>query len=127
MELALKPTINSISGIKIAAGGNRSFSIGYDATLEQLFIDRSNTPAGFSKQYAKITKQHAFLKQQNQQIKLHIFFDKSIIEVYANDGELVFTAQVFPEESDMGIELFSNGNNTVFDQISFWPMRSIWK
>jgi sucrose-6-phosphate hydrolase SacC (GH32 family) len=67
------------------------------------------------------------LKQQNQQIKLHIFFDKSIIEVCANDGELVFTAQVFPEESDMGIELFSNGNNTVFDQISFWPMRSIWK
>lgn len=127
MELALKPTINSISGIKIAVGGNRSFSIGYDATLEQLFIDRSNTPAGFSKQYAKITKQQAFLKQQNQQIKLHIFFDKSIVEVYANDGELVFTAQVFPEESDMGIEFFSNGNNTVFDQISFWPMRSIWK
>jgi fructan beta-fructosidase len=127
MEVELKPAITSVSGIKIAVGGNRNFVIGYDATLEQLFIDRTNTPSGFSKQYPYFAKKNAYLKQQNDKVKLHIFFDKSIVEVYANDGELVFTSQIFPEENDTGIEFFSDGNISVFENIWFWPMRSIWK
>lgn len=127
MEVELKPAITSVSGIKIAVGGNRNFVIGYDATLEQLFIDRTNTPSQFSKQYPYFAKKNAYLKQQNDKVKLHIFFDKSIVEVYANDGELVFTSQIFPEENDTGIEFFSDGNISVFENIWFWPMRSIWK
>lgn len=127
MEVDLKPVKNGICGIKVAVGGNHSFIIGYDAKSAQLFTDRSNTPSNFSKQFPLSAKKYASLKTQNDKVKLHIFFDKSIVEVYANNGELVFTSQVFPEETDTGIEFFSDGNDTVFEQISFWPMRSIWK
>lgn len=127
MEFDLRPSTTSISGVKIAVGGNRYFSISYDATLEQLYIDRTNTPSGFSKQYPYFNKKNAYLKQQNDLIHLHIFFDKSIIEVYANNGELVFTSQIFPEENDTGIEFFSDGNISVFENVWFWPMKSAWK
>ncbi|MFX4801985.1 GH32 C-terminal domain-containing protein, partial [Acinetobacter baumannii] len=85
------------------------FSISYDATLEQLTIDRANTPTGFSSQYPYFAKKNAYLKAKNEKIKLRIFFDKSIVEIFANDGELVFTSQIFPEPGDTGISFFSDG------------------
>lgn len=127
MELDIRPSTTSVSGLKIAVGGNRHFTIGYDATLEQLYIDRSNTPSGFSKQYPYYHTKNAYLKTVNDLVHLRVFFDKSIVEVYANNGELVFTTQVFPEEKDMGIEFFSDGNISVFENVWFWPMKSIWK
>ncbi len=127
MELDIKPSTTSISGVKIAVGGNRYFSISYDATLEQLYVDRSNTPSAFSKQYPYFNRKNAYLKQQNERIHLQIFFDKSIVEVYANGGELVFTSQIFPEQGDTGIQLFSDGNLSVFQNIWYWPMKTTWK
>ena len=127
MELDIRPSTTSVSGLKIAVGGNRYFTIGYDATLEQLYIDRSNTPSGFSKQYPYYHTKNAYLKTVNDLVHLRVFFDKSIVEVYANNGELVFTTQVFPEEKDTGIEFFSDGNISVFENVWFWPMKSIWK
>ncbi len=127
MELDIKPSITSISGVKIAVGGNRYFSISYDATLEQLYVDRTNTPSAFSKQYPYFSRKNAYLKQQDERIHLQIFFDKSIVEVYANGGELVFTSQIFPEPGDTGIQLFSDGNIAVFENIWYWPMKTTWK
>ncbi len=127
MELDIKPSTTSISGVKIAVGGNRYFSISYDATLEQLYVDRTNTPSAFSKQYPYFSRKNAYLKQQDERIHLQIFFDKSIVEVYANGGELVFTSQIFPEPGDTGIEFFSDGNIAVFENIWYWPMKTIWK
>ena len=127
MEFDLRPSVTSISGMKIAVGGNRFFTIGYDASQEQLYIDRTNTPSAFSKQYPFFNKKNAYLKTVNELIHLRVFFDKSIVEVFANNGELVFTSQIFPEDKDTGIEFFSDGNISVFENVWFWPMKSIWK
>jgi fructan beta-fructosidase len=62
----------------------------------------------------------------NGNIKLHIFFDNSIVEVFANDGMAVMTAQIFPDENDNGIELFSEGGTTKFESVRLWKMRSAW-
>ncbi len=127
MELDIRPTATSVSGVKIAVGGNRYFSIKYVANVEQLYIERTGPLVPFSTQFPFFNQKNAYLKTKNDVVHLHIYFDKSIVEVYANNGELVFTAQVFPEESDTGIEFFSDGNATVFENVWFWPMKSIWK
>ena len=92
-----------------------------------MYIERTNPLVPFSTQYPFFNQKNAYLKTKNDIVHLHIYFDKSIVEVYANNGELVFTAQVFPEESDTSIEFFSDGNATVFENVWFWPMKSIWK
>jgi len=125
MELEMKAAAPTIAGIRIAVGKKNYFSISYDATLEQLMIDRTNTPSSFSNQYPYLAKKNAYLKATNEKIKLRIFFDQSIIEVYANDGELVFTSQIFPEPGDQGIQFFSDGNTAVFDNVWFWKMKGI--
>jgi fructan beta-fructosidase len=62
----------------------------------------------------------------NGKIKLHIFFDNSIIEVFANDGMTVLTTQIFPDENDNAVELFSEGATTKFETVRLWKLRSAW-
>jgi fructan beta-fructosidase len=62
----------------------------------------------------------------NSKIKLHIFFDNSIIEVFTNDGMTVMTTQIFPDENDNGVELFSEGGTTKFETVRVWKIRSAW-
>jgi sucrose-6-phosphate hydrolase SacC (GH32 family) len=64
--------------------------------------------------------------ENNNKIKLHIFFDKSIIEVFTDYGQVVITEQLFPDEKNKGIVLFSKNGKTVFDDIKIWPLKSAW-
>jgi fructan beta-fructosidase len=57
---------------------------------------------------------------------LHIFFDHSIVEVFAGDGELVMTAQVFSAPAARKIGLFSRGCRTKFSDLDIWEINSIW-
>jgi fructan beta-fructosidase len=128
MEVVLQPSPNSVSGVHLALGNQHVFIIGYDAAMQKLFIDRSGCiNNSFSKDFASLSRYETPLASVKGKIKLHIFFDKSIVEVFANDGEAVMTAQVFPDEKDNGLELFSDGNATQFESVKFWKIKSVWK
>jgi sucrose-6-phosphate hydrolase SacC (GH32 family) len=40
---------------------------------------------------------------------------------------MVMTAQLFPEENDNNIELFSDGGTTKFESVKLWEIRSAWR
>ncbi|MGX1193073.1 glycoside hydrolase family 32 protein [Metabacillus sp. SLBN-84] len=46
-------------------------------------------------------------------VKARIFADRSIVEIFLNDGETVFTSRVFPDSQSNGIRVFSDGSLTV--------------
>ncbi|SRR6266496_1280122 len=128
MELALQPSQNVISGVRLAVGKQNVFIVGYNASSRKLFIDRSGcTNSTFNKNFADLSHYETSLTTVNKKIKLNIFFDHSIIEVFANDGEVVMTAQLFPDEEDNEIELFSTGGITKFESIKLWNMKPCWK
>jgi fructan beta-fructosidase len=128
IELILQPAQNVISGVRLAVGKQNVFIVGYNASSGKLFIDRSGcTNNTFNKNFADLSRYEASLTPINEKIKLHIFFDHSIVEVFANDGAVVMTAQLFPDEKDNGIELFSNGGVTKFESVKLWNMKSAWR
>lgn len=45
---------------------------------------------------------------KNNQLKLHIFVDKSSVEVLINDGETVMTGRIYPSEKSTGIRFFAD-------------------
>lgn len=60
-------------------------------------------------------------------LTLHIFIDKSVIEVYANERTCI-TIRVFPEnDTYQGINLFSDGSQTQVRSLDIWEMGTIWK
>lgn len=126
IKLDLLASPKAVGGLRLAVGNAHYFEIGYDAAKEKIYIDRSRTNGSFHQKYAAISRKEADLKTKAGKIQLHIFFDESIIEVYAADGTVVFTSQVFPENSENGIQLFSNGFPIKFENISYWKMKSSW-
>jgi fructan beta-fructosidase len=127
MEAELIPSPDGISGVRLAVSENNFFVIAYNASTQKLFIDRSGcTNNSFNKKFAALSHYETSLAALKGKIKLHIFFDKSIVEVFANDGEVVMTAQLFPNEADNGIELFSEGGVSRFNLVKIWNIRSAW-
>jgi sucrose-6-phosphate hydrolase SacC (GH32 family) len=66
------------------------------------------------------------LDARRPQLKLHVFLDKSVLEVYANDGRVCVTRVVYPEEQGQGLEVFANGGAASMATLDLWPLRSIW-
>jgi sucrose-6-phosphate hydrolase SacC (GH32 family) len=128
MQVEGQPAANGTCGVQLAAGNGHYAEIGYDAARQTLYMDRSHCAnQAFNKNFAKLSRYETPLALKNGVFKLHIFFDNSIIEVFANDGDAVMTMQVFPDEADNGAALFSNGGTATFSAVKIWKMNSAWE
>ncbi len=126
MQCVLKPSVGE-SGIKLAVGNGNYFTIGYNSQTQTLFTDRSHVgTASFNKKFDSLAICKAKVALKNGKLQLHIYCDKSIVEIYVNDGAAVFTVQLFPNENNNGVELYSNGDKAIFENFRFWKMNSIW-
>jgi fructan beta-fructosidase len=127
IELVLEPGATGNSGLRVATGNGHYFEIGYDAVKQELYIDRSKTAQqAFNKNFEKQYRYSTPLALTNKTLKLQVFLDHSIAEVFANDGEAVFTTQFFAGKDEMGMELFSEAGKSKLQQLQVWPLKTIW-
>ncbi|HEX4849542.1 MAG TPA: glycoside hydrolase family 32 protein [Puia sp.] len=127
ISLSWAPSPNSISGLRLAHGKQKGLIIGYDEKNKTLFMDRQDAGASsFNEKFAHISKYETKLEKDKDMIRLDIFFDHSIVEVFANGGESVMTMQIFPDEKDNMIQLFSEGASNNFLHIKFWELDTSW-
>lgn len=129
MTMTLLPATGTTTcGVKIAAGNNHYFEIGYDAVKQVVYTNRDNTAiTGFNDNYKKMNHSETKVPLKNGVITLRIFFDNSIAEVFVNDGAAVVTSQFYNNKEDNSVILFSNNAATTFRAINFWTLKSIWK
>jgi sucrose-6-phosphate hydrolase SacC (GH32 family) len=59
-------------------------------------------------------------------VKLHIFLDRSSVEVFVDDGEVVLTDRMYPSPGSDGIELYSKEGQGKVLSLSIWKLGSIW-
>lgn len=99
-------------GFRVRVGETDQTFIQYQARDGQLLVDRTRSgKVDFSEGFAAVHR--ADLSPVNGRIRLHIFVDSSSVEVFANDGQVVFTECIFPAEGSQGLELYVEGG-TVF-------------
>src|SRR5699024_1606810 len=62
--------------------------------------------------------------QRDEKVKIHMFTDGSVIEVFVNDKD-AFTATILPsdEESTM-IDLFATGGTALVEEIEIYRLKS---
>jgi fructan beta-fructosidase len=127
ITLQMEPAAGGNSGLRIATGNGHYVEIGYDAAKQELYIDRSKTAEqAFNKNFEKQSRYAVPLQLTNKMLKLQVYLDHSIAEVFVNDGEAVFTMQFFPGATETGMALFSEGGKSKLLQLQVWPMKSIW-
>jgi fructan beta-fructosidase len=128
IELIIKTKGPGSCGIKLAAGNGNFFTIGYKSRTNELYTDRTNSGnTTFHPAFSSWLRSSVKLPQQKEMLKLHIIYDESIVEIYANDGEAVMTEQIFPDKKNNGVILFSDGGKTIFDSVKIWNLKSSWR
>jgi fructan beta-fructosidase len=128
LDAELEPARNGNCGVRLAVGGGQAIIIGYDARNEKLYLDRSKSGnTSFDNHFTAWQYKAVRVPLQEGKLRLHVFFDKSIMEVFANDGSVVLTAQLFPDISHDGIEFFSEKGATRIPAAKVWPLKSAWQ
>lgn len=115
---------SNVFGLNLCAGHGRKVVVSYDTDSHNLVIDRTHCSDVDIPKFSRMT--HAKIMPQGDKLRLHVFVDKSSIEIFCNDGRDVFTLQTFPAEDQVGIETFALKGGTKMD-MKFWTLKSIWK
>ena len=109
---------------------NRLLKVTYDPSSSTLSADRTQSYAAtgnstFDSTFPRVAS--ASLSPVNNQIELHMFVDKSSVEIFANNGKLAMTLLTYPEDPQPGIEVFAaDGGSTSLSYFTGWQLGSIW-
>jgi beta-fructofuranosidase len=106
-------------GIKVccSAGSEEQTLVFFDAADKRLKVDtRKSSAAGGPKS----VEAGPFELRADESLKLRIFVDKSVVEVFANGRQAVMR-RVYPTRKDsVGVRLFSNGGPTYVKTLEAW-------
>jgi fructan beta-fructosidase len=113
------------AGIEVLSNGTTKTIIGFDSAKNEVFLDRTNSGnIEFNEKFP--STETAPLDSQKDTIKLTVYVDHSIVEVFVNEGEIMITDRVFPSEDGTKIRLFSEEKIAQFKNVSIHTLKSIW-
>lgn len=95
--------------LRRAADGSRSVDICYDGTV--LDVVGTQVPLQLG---------------HHEPLKLHVFLDRSLLELFVNGGRLAITRVIDPPVEDVGVELLTEGGSAGLIALEAWTMQSIW-
>lgn len=88
-----------------------------------LMVDRSKTTLHPGEKCGGI--QGGKLELLGENLKLHIYLDRSMVEAYAS-GLKSLTTRVYPSRMDaLGLEIWGDGEPFV-KSLDIWDMQSVW-
>ncbi len=65
-------------------------------------------------------------KGRDEPLKLRIFIDRSVVEVFAN-GKQYLAMRVYPDRADsIGVSIRAQGQDAVLNKLDAWQMKAIW-
>ncbi len=65
------------------------------------------------------------LLEDESTLRLHVFLDKSVVEVYANDRACL-TSVIDADVADVGVEVVAHGGATTLCTLDAWSLEPIW-
>jgi beta-fructofuranosidase len=109
-------------GLKVCCspGGEEQTLIYYDATDKKLKVDTTQSSLADG---PKNIEAGPFELRPGEPLKLRVFVDKSVVEVFANDGRQAVMRRVYPSRPDsVGIRLFSKGGPASVATLEAWEL-----
>jgi len=102
--------------------GKEQLTVSYDVATEALAVNRNL--AGIGDRGIYTTKVELV---DSNTLKLHIYLDRSSVEVFANEGVTAASTRFYPHwKESMGINLFSKGGSIKIRSLDIWELNSAW-
>ncbi len=124
VEFPVSPNMKAVRfGFRLRTGDDEQTTIGYATKEQKLFIDRTQSGLNdFSDAFSGVHV--ASLPSIDGVVRLHIFVDRSSVEMFANDGLVTITDQIFPTGDGLQIELFSDGGDTAVNKLDIYQLNN---
>ncbi|MDQ3687835.1 MAG: glycoside hydrolase family 32 protein [Acidobacteriota bacterium] len=120
-----EPGAASEFGFRVRKGAGEETTVAYSTAAQQLFVDR--TKSGDVSFESNFPGRHAApLPLEKNRVRLHIFVDRSSIEVFGNDGRAVITDLIFPKPDSRGIEVYATNGTAKLVSLDIWKLKSAW-
>jgi len=117
----------STFGLRFFSDTGHELELGYDNVSHALYMDRRKTwNTSFNEVYERLGRYEVNLSIDDAKLRLRVFVDNSIVEVFVNGGQVVMTMQAFPGSDDLGVEIFSEGGKIIVDNLLLWVIKSAW-
>lgn len=123
LDVTFDATKPNVFGFNLCVGNGRKVVISYDTESHNLVIDRTDCAKEQMPKFRRMA--HAKVEPVNGKLRMHIYVDKSSIELFTNDGKDVFTLLTYPSETQTGIETFALRPGTSMD-FKGWMLESVW-
>lgn len=121
----IEPRGASSFGLEVREGAGEETVIRVQGSGDAISVDRRRSGrADFHSRFAGVASAPCRLRAGA--VKLHVLVDASSVEVFANDGEAVLTATIFPSPESTGASLFAEGGAVRVRSLDAWALRSIW-
>jgi beta-fructofuranosidase len=108
-------------GVKVCASpdGQEETLVFYDANDKKLKIDTDKSSLG---EGPKSVEAGPFELKAGEPLKLRVFVDKSVVEVFANDRQVVMR-RIYPSKEDsVNVVVFSKGGSVKVPLLEAWEM-----
>ena len=111
-----------------SADGLEETVIGYNVADAKLKIDTTRTGANqhlgktVTGTLKKSVESAPMKLRPNEPLKLRVFLDRSIVEVFANDGRLALSRVIYPSKGSTGIQLYAKGGAATVKSVAVWDI-----
>jgi fructan beta-fructosidase len=124
IEAEIESGAASEIGFRLRKGDGVETLVGVVPATNTMFVDRTKSGDVYFNE--NFPGRYSTTLHDTRRVKLHIFVDRSSVEVFANDGEKVMTDRIYPPEHCDGIEIYSTGGVGKVVSLTIWQVQSIW-
>ncbi len=101
--------------LRVSSDGTAFTRVYFDTTTQTFGADGQAINKGTQPSYLK----------PGEDVTMHIFLDRSIVEIYVNGNAQ--TTRTFPDPKSLGIEIFSQRGEATLKSLDIWEMKSMWE
>ncbi|KXG45055.1 glycoside hydrolase family 32 protein [Tepidibacillus decaturensis] len=121
-DLNEKRTANRFGlNVRCSEDGSEKTLIYFDVEENKMILDRN-----YSGQGEGGIRKAKLNRIDDNKIKMHFFIDRSSIELFVNNGEIVMTSRIYPDPESKFFEVFSEGGEVKLITLDSWTLDNIW-
>ena len=112
--------------LELSNSRNEHIHVGYKTETHEYFIDRKNSGiTNFEESFAGIHTAPSFAQENTR--KLHLFFDLSSVELFADDGLVQMTDIFFPNQDYTELKLIVDQGEVEVKSGKIYALQSVWQ
>jgi len=124
VELEVRVVTATACGVRVRHGAEHHTTIAYDVVASTLVVDRAHAgQTAFNPAFAAV--QEAPLTPMPETLTLHLFVDRSSVEVFADAGEVVITSLIFPDARTTDLEVYAVGGEAQVRALAVYPLAPV--